>query len=100
MPPASRRKVLTTNAEPLFLAREALPAITALSDNTIDALIKSGEFPKPRQTSDRRVAWLLREVREWAETRPISNLPPVPNSSEGGRQSRRKKSLPNDQQAA
>jgi prophage regulatory protein len=54
--------------------------ITSLSDNTIDGLIRAGNFPKPRQTSDRRVAWLLRELREWAESRPVSDLPPPPNS--------------------
>lgn len=94
MPPA-KKKPSTVVVEPLFIPREGLRVITALSDSTIDALVKAGEFPKPRQISGRRVAWLLRELREWAESRPVSDLLPVPNSSEGGRQSGRKRSRPN-----
>lgn len=82
MPPA-KKKPFVAVAEPLFIPREGLPIITALSDNTIDALMRAGDFPKPRQTSGRRVAWLLRELREWAESRPVSDLPPPPNT--GGR---------------
>ena len=26
------------------------------------------------------MGWLLREVMEWAETRPVSELPPPPNT--------------------
>ena len=30
--------------------------------------------------SGQRVGWLVREVQEWAESRPASNLPPPPNT--------------------
>ena len=30
--------------------------------------------------SGQRVGWLVREVQEWAESRPVSNLPPPPNT--------------------
>lgn len=99
MPPA-KKKPFVAVAEPLFIPRDGLAAITSLSESTIEAMIRAGTFPKPRQTSDRRVAWLLREVREWAESRPVSDLPPPPNSEEGGRQSRSGKQLPSDQRAA
>ena len=33
-----------------------------------------------RQLSGQRVGWLVREVQEWAESRPVSNLPPPPNT--------------------
>ncbi len=99
MPPA-KKKPISVIAEPLFVPRESLPTITDLSDNTIDNLIRAGDFPKPRQTSGRRVSWLLREVREWAESRPVSDLPPPPNSTEGGRRSHSGKQPPSDQQAA
>lgn len=79
MPPA-KKKPFVAVAEPLFIPRDGLAIITALSDNTIDALIRAGDFPKPRQISGRRVAWLLREIREWAESRPVSDLTPPPNT--------------------
>ena len=56
----------------------ALPCATQneLLGDDAKTLVKNGEFPQPRKTSDRRVAWLLREIEEWAESRPIADLPP------------------------
>ncbi|WP_159702973.1 AlpA family transcriptional regulator [Massilia sp. 9I] len=51
----------------------------------IQRLIREGEFPKPRQLSGRRVAWLVREVEHWTEQRPVSNLAPPANTSRGTR---------------
>ena len=85
MPPAKKRPSIAV-VEPLFIPRERLSAITSLSVSTIEAMIRAGKFPKPRQTSGRRVAWLLRELREWAESRPVSDLPPALNT--GGREGR------------
>ncbi|MFJ1471567.1 helix-turn-helix transcriptional regulator [Massilia orientalis] len=48
---------------------------------TIQRLVRTGSFPRPRQLSDRRVAWLVREIEEWAEGRPTSDLPPPLNTS-------------------
>jgi prophage regulatory protein len=45
--------------------------------------VRKGEFPKPRQLSARRVAYLVREVDEWLESRPVSDQPPPPNSQYG-----------------
>ncbi|WP_422085424.1 helix-turn-helix transcriptional regulator [Variovorax sp.] len=42
--------------------------------------MREGAFPKPRVLSGRRVGWLLREVEEWAESRPVSALLPPKNS--------------------
>nr|WP_232431668.1 AlpA family phage regulatory protein [Thauera sp. 27] len=52
----------------------------ALSESTVQELVRQGQFPQPRQMSGRRVGWLVREVQEWAESRPVSNLPPPPNT--------------------
>jgi len=38
--------------------------------------IRADEFPKPRKASARRSCWLLREIEEWAESRPVSDLLP------------------------
>ena len=77
--PRAKKKPSIAVVEPLFIPRDGLAAITSLSESTIEAMIRAGTFPKPRQTSGRRVAWLLRELKEWAESRPVSDLPPPPS---------------------
>ena len=62
--------------KPIYVDLKTTAEITSVSESTIKTLVKSGEFPQPRKTSDRRVAWLLREIEEWAESRPIADLPP------------------------
>lgn len=81
--PKPRTNPTRTVLRPIMVARENLADITGLSDGTIEAKIRGGTFPKPRQASDRRVGWLLREIEEWAEALPVSDLPPPPNT--GGR---------------
>ena len=65
---------------PIFLDLPAVAEAVALSVSTVQELVRQEDFPKPRQLSGRRVGWLLREVTEWAESRPVSNLPPPPNT--------------------
>ena len=68
---------------PFFLDLVDVGEAVSLSTGSIQALVRKGDFPKPRLLSARRVGWLTREVEEWAEARPISNCLPPPNS--GGR---------------
>jgi len=67
-------------ARPIYLDKPAVADFVALSVATIERLVRENEFPKPRVLSGRRVAWLVREVEEWAESRPASELPPPPNT--------------------
>lgn len=71
----------TTTAPRLYLDLHAVAVCVALSESTVQELVRQGQFPKPRQLSGRRVAWLVREVSEWAESRPASDLPPPPNTN-------------------
>lgn len=64
----------------LFFAKDDLPEVTSLSVSTIEEEIRQGRFPKPRQLAGRRVGWLVREIEEWAESRPVSDLPPPRNT--------------------
>ena len=73
----SGRKVAVT---PLFLDLPTVAEVVALSISTVQELVRQGQFPQPRQTSGRRVGWLVREVQEWAESRPASTLLPPPNT--------------------
>ncbi len=69
---------MTTNPSPLFVDREQLPRYLPISERTFDALVASGDAPKPRKISKGRVAWLYRELVEWAESRPVSDHLPGP----------------------
>ena len=80
--------------KPLYLELEAVAGSVALAATTVQRLVREGGFPKPRQLSGRRVAWLVREVEEWAEQRPVSNLAPPANTGHGNRL---KRATPNDQ---
>jgi prophage regulatory protein len=65
---------------PIFLDLPAVVQAVALSESTVQELVRQGQFPAPRQLSGRRVGWLVREVTEWAESRPVSQLLPPPNT--------------------
>lgn len=67
--------------KPIYLELEAVAGVVALAASTVQRLVREGAFPKPRQLSGRRVAWLVREIEEWAEERPVSELLPPPNTA-------------------
>lgn len=77
---------------PLGVDLEAAAALTSLSESSIQELVRKKEFPAPRQLSPRRVGWLVREIEEWLEGRPVSDLPPPPNT--GAKKPRIKPELP------
>lgn len=66
--------------KPLYLELTAVAAAVSLAEATIQREVRDGKFPAPRQLSGRRVGWLVREIEEWAENRPVSDLPPPPNT--------------------
>ncbi|MNT72030.1 Prophage CP4-57 regulatory protein (AlpA) [compost metagenome] len=66
---------------PIYVDLPTVASIVALSITSVQKLVREEQFPKPRAVSSRRVAWLVREIEEWAEARPISDLPPPPNTS-------------------
>lgn len=76
----------------LYYMKDELPAATTLSAATIEEEIRQERFPRPRQLSGKRVGWLVEEVQEWARTRPVSDLPPPPNT--GAKKPRRAPALP------
>ena len=55
-----------------FLIVERVMEVTSLGKTLIWAMVKDGSFPKPRQLSARRVAWLESEVVDWMHERPAS----------------------------
>lgn len=69
--------------KPIYLDLPTTAAVVSLSEATVQKLVRQSQFPKPRELSGRRVAWLLRELEEWAEARPVSSMLPPANT--GGR---------------
>jgi prophage regulatory protein len=67
--------------DPLFYDKRSVAQVVALSVSTLERLVREGEFPRPRKVSGNRVAWLRREIVEWAEARPVSDLLPPANTS-------------------
>lgn len=67
--------------QPIYLDLPSVAAVISLSEASVQRLVREDQFPKPRMLSGRRVAWLMREVEEWAESRPVSDLPPPANTS-------------------
>lgn len=65
---------------PLFLDRESAASVAGLAVSTMEEMIRNEEFPAPRKISRKRVGWLLREIQEWAESRPVSDFLPPKNT--------------------
>lgn len=65
-------------AAPISVDRENAAAALGISDSTLEALVRSGELPAPRKLSPGRVGWLWRELVEFAESRPVSEMRPRP----------------------
>ncbi|CAN5648777.1 hypothetical protein BH10PSE18_BH10PSE18_14910 [soil metagenome] len=70
--------------EPAYLEKAAAAEFCAIGETTLEKLVREGNFPKPRSVSGKRVAWLVRELREWAEERPVSDNLPPPNTGRRG----------------
>lgn len=63
--------------KPAYLDLPGACSFVALGETTLQKLVRENKFPKPRELSGRRVGWLVRELEEWAESRPVSDqLPP------------------------
>jgi prophage regulatory protein len=70
---------------PIFLDLPSVATYISMSQTSVQKLVRENNFPKPRMLSGRRVAWLVREVDEWAEKLPVSDLLPPPNTGHSNR---------------
>ena len=57
-----------------FLSKAVVDEMTGLSNVTRWRMEKRSEFPKRRQISPNRVAYLESEVVDWMESRPVSGI--------------------------
>ena len=56
-----------------FISNPTVKEMTGLSNVTRWRMEKRGEFPRRRQISPNRVAYLESEVLEWMDSRPASS---------------------------
>ncbi|MDR5800677.1 AlpA family phage regulatory protein [Caballeronia sp. LZ001] len=66
--------------KPIYLDLQAVADAVSLSEASVKRLVREKKFPKPRLLSDRRVAWLTVEVEAWAQSCPVSDNLPPPNT--------------------
>ncbi|RYF51573.1 MAG: AlpA family phage regulatory protein [Cytophagaceae bacterium] len=82
---SSRQGVLTA-VEFALLDKPSAATFLALSESTFEQLMRDGSAPIPQALLARRVGWLVWELREWAETKSVSDL--LPRASTGRRVTR------------
>ena len=64
----------------IYLDLAGVAEAMSVSESTVQKLVREDpDFPKPRRISKNRVGWLVREITEFAESRPLSDLPPPAN---------------------
>ena len=64
--------------KPAYLDLAGTASYLSLPESTVQKIIREDAFPKPRLLSGRRVGWLVRELQDWAESRPVADcLPPA-----------------------
>lgn len=88
------------NVRPFIVDLDTAAGVVALSPSTFQELVRQNIAPQPRKLSGRRVGWLLRELEEFAETRPVSDIAPPPNTGAKKPLDARKPGAQDDQKAA
>lgn len=74
--PSSRHVAM----QPAALNLNDAALYVALSTSTVQLLMRGGDFPQARRLSAGRVAFLVRELDAWLESRPIAAMLPPPNT--------------------
>lgn len=66
--------------EPISVGRDNAAAMLGIATSTFEAHVSRGNLPKPRQLGGRAV-WLVAELRQAAESLPVSELLPPSGAS-------------------
>ncbi|MDN7537010.1 helix-turn-helix transcriptional regulator [Burkholderia cenocepacia] len=67
--------------KPIYLDLPGVATALSLSESTVKKMVREKNLPPPRELSGRRVGWLVRELEEWAEGRPVSTMLPPPSGA-------------------
>jgi len=74
------------NITPAALETADAAKYCALSETTMARVeLDDPTFPRARQLSKRRVGYLVRELDEWLEARPVADNLPPPNTGHSNR---------------
>ncbi|WP_180319345.1 helix-turn-helix transcriptional regulator [Delftia acidovorans] len=68
---------------PISISLQEAARAVDLSESQIQKLVQTGDFPRPRQLSARRVGFIVAEVEAWVMSRPPSECLPAPDSGYG-----------------
>jgi prophage regulatory protein len=84
----SAKPISIIQAPPLIVAREHAAAALGISERTLEGLVRDGSLPPPRKISRNRTGWLWRELQDFSESLPVSDLAPGPGrkAHQGGQQ--------------
>lgn len=55
--------------ENMLLSKKTVFAMVGLSDTTIWRMERRGEFPRRKQLSKNRVAWIKKDIIDWINSR-------------------------------
>ena len=66
------------HGDKILLGPRDVVLATGLSRTSIWRLESAGDFPRRRQITKQRVAWLASEVVEWARSRPTADSEEAP----------------------
>lgn len=66
--------------EPIFVDLPTAAEVLSVSPSTVQLLVREKKLKPPRKISGGRVGYLLRELREYAESCPESDCLPPPNT--------------------
>lgn len=72
---------MSMSVKPVCLDLQEVAQFISMSPSSVQKMVRKDLFPKPRMLSKRRVAWLTREVEEWAESRLVSDILPPKNTA-------------------
>ena len=76
---AARPATLPPTLPPRLISRDAAAAYVGVSPNTFDKMIADGLMPNPRQLTERRLAWDVRQLDAAIDRLPVDGVPtPTP----------------------
>ena len=70
-PMAGRTAPLPPTLPPRLISRDAAAAYVGVSHNTFDKMIADGLMPRPRQLTERRIAWDVRQLDAAIDRLPV-----------------------------
>jgi prophage regulatory protein len=76
----NKRDIAHIQPMAIAISYEEAADFVVLGLSTMEKLVRQGLFPQPRKVSAKRVVFLVRELTEWLESRPVSDILPPPNT--------------------